>query len=87
MTPEPFALESPTPGHVPPGVIEELRKCHREAKDYVAAFGDAVKAQSEKFGVKPGALRRYIAALEMDKQEDAEAEASDLLRLLDGEPE
>lgn len=82
-TGESFELETQNPGHVPPRVIEELRRCHREAKDYVAAFADATKAQAEKYEVKPGALRRYIVALEADNVDAVEKEIEDLNRLID----
>lgn len=79
-----FDLESPTPGAPSENVIAELRRCHREAKDCAGAFGDAIKAQAQKHKLKPAALRRYIAALEGDKVDDAAKEASDLELLIDG---
>jgi hypothetical protein len=80
---EKFELE-PTrePGHVPPRVIDELRRCYREAVDYTGALSDALKAQAEKHKVNAKALRRYIAALEGDKLGDAAKEAEDLARLI-----
>lgn len=80
---EHFELEAEKPGTVPPRVIEELRRCYREAKDYASAFGDALKAQAAKHDVEPAALRRYIAALENDGLEDAVKEITDLTRLID----
>lgn len=80
-----FALESPEPGKIPSRVIDELRRCYREAKDYAGAFAEALAAQAEKHEVEPAALRKYIAALESDKCEEARKMADDLARLLDGE--
>lgn len=78
-----FALEpSAEPGHVPERVIDELRQARTTAKDYAQAFADAVKAQAEKYRVKPGALRRYVTALEADKLEELDAETDDLDRLI-----
>jgi hypothetical protein len=82
-TGEVFALEPSEPGVVPPRVIEELRRGFREAKDYADAFGEAVKAQAEKHGIKLKALRRYIAALESDKLDEEAAVAADLERLIE----
>lgn len=81
--PEVFELESPIAGIPPAGVIEELRHLRRVAADAVTAYGEAVKAQSERHKLKRGALRRYIAALESDKTEDAAEEARDLERLIE----
>lgn len=83
--PETFDLESEKPGNVPARVIDELRHCYREAKDYTGALTDAIKNQAEKHKIKPGALRRYIAALEGDKLDEAAAEAADLERLIAGD--
>lgn len=80
---ENFALESPTPGVPPAGVIEELRHLRRIATDAVSDYGEAVKTQSEKHKLKRGALRRYIAALEGDTTEDEKEEARDLERLIE----
>jgi hypothetical protein len=78
-----FNLEPPLePGHIPPRVVDELRHVYRVAKDYAGAFGDSVKAQAEKHKIAPGALRKYIAALEGDKLSEAAKEADDLARLL-----
>lgn len=80
-----FDLEpSPPPGEISENVIEELRRCYREAKDYTGALRDAVKAQAEKAKIKPAALRRYIAALEGDTIDEAAKEAEDLERLIEG---
>lgn len=83
---EDFNLEPPTPGVVPERVIFDLRNAYRIAKDYAGALSDALKAQAEKHDVKPGALRRYIAALEGDKVDEAAAEAADLERLIEAGP-
>lgn len=82
-----FALEPSAPGTVPERVIDELRRFRRAAKDYTKAYSDAVEAQAVKHDVKTGALKRYIAALEDDKLEEAEAEADDLARLIEGTAE
>jgi hypothetical protein len=79
-----FALEPSEPGVVPERVIAELRRAYREATDYAAAFGDAVKAQAERYAINGKALRRYIVALEGDKLDEAAAEAADLERLIAG---
>jgi hypothetical protein len=81
MTDE-FALEPSEPGVVPERVITELRNAYRVAKDYTGAFGDAVKAQSDKCGIVPAALRRYIAALEGDSLEEVAHELRDLEKLI-----
>lgn len=83
MTAE-FELEPPTPGAPSEHVIAELRRCYREAKDYAGALSEALKVQSEKHKIKPAALRRYIAALEGDRLDDAREEAEDLERLIEG---
>jgi len=81
----PFELvPSPPPGEIPARTIDELRICYREAKDYAGAFRDAIKAQAERAKIKPAALRRYIAALEGDKIDEAAKEAEDLERLIEG---
>lgn len=77
-----FNLEAQQPGRVPESVIAELRQCCHDAMDYAGAFSDACKAQAEKYGIKPGALKRYVKALEGDKVDDAEAESEDLLALI-----
>jgi hypothetical protein len=71
------------PGQVPQPVIDELRQACRTAADFTQAFGDACKAQAEKYKIKPKALRRYITALEGDKLDEAEAEAEDLQALIE----
>lgn len=88
-TPESFELEPPpTPGQVPERVIDELRAACRSAVDLAQAFGDACKAQAEKYGIQPTALRRYIKALEGDKVELVDQEAEDLIALINNrEPE
>ncbi len=84
MTAEAFDLEPPSsPGHIPERVILELRQACATAADYSGAFSDACKAQAEKHGIKPGALKRYIKALEGDKLDDAEQEAEDLQALIE----
>jgi hypothetical protein len=81
---ESFELQpSPPPGEISEHVIDELRRCYREAKDYTGALRDAVKAQAEKAKIKPAALRRYIAALEGDTIDEAAKEAEDLERLIE----
>lgn len=78
-----FTLEpGMKPGDVPQRVIDELRHTYRVAKDYAGAFSDALKAQAEKHQIAPAALRRYIAALEGDKLDEATKEANDFERLL-----
>ena len=70
------------PGQIPERVIEELRAACHQAVDFAGAFSDACKAQAEKYKIKPGALKRYIKALEGDKLEDVEAETDDLQNLI-----
>ena len=79
---EDFELEPGEPGVVPERVIDELRKAYREASDYTAAFGDAIKAQAEKHAINAKALRRYVTALETNKLADAAKEAEDLEKLI-----
>lgn len=79
-----FNLEASDPAGLPPdAVIEELRGCRRTAKEAVKAYADALGAQAAKYKVKRPALKRYIAALEEDAIEEAEAEMNDLERLLE----
>lgn len=82
-TGEVFELTPYEPGTVPPATMDELRHAYRVARDFATAYGDAVKAQAEKAQIKPRALRRYIAALEDDKLDEAAKEASDLERLIE----
>jgi len=82
-TDEAFALEPSEPGVVPQRVIDELVESRRVAHDYAAGFGDALKAQAEKHGVKVGALRRYVTAIATDSVEEVDAEMDDLARLLE----
>jgi hypothetical protein len=78
-----FKLEPSVPaGSIPPRVVEELVACRREAKDYVEGYGKAIEAQAQKHGIKAGALKRYINAVEADKLAEIGAETSDLERLL-----
>ena len=79
-----FELEpsAQSEGVVPERVIDELRSARSHAVDYAQAFGDAVKAIALQYGLKPGALRRYVCALEADKLEDVDAEACDLVKLI-----
>lgn len=77
-----FALEPPEPGKVPDRVIDELKHARTVAKDHAQAFSDCLKAQAEKYGIKPGALKRYIVALCEDKVEEVENETDDLQRLI-----
>jgi hypothetical protein len=76
-----FALE-PSDGNIPERVITELRSAYSIAKDYAQSYSDAAKAQAELYKLKPGALKRYIAALENDSTDDLKAEASDIEKLL-----
>ena len=78
-----FELEpSVPPGEIPQATIDELRECRRRAKDFAQAFSEAVKAQAEKYGIAPGALRKYVCALEDDTVERVADETADLERLL-----
>jgi hypothetical protein len=80
--PKNFKLESTQPGHVPAGVIEELRRLRTEANEASTDFREAIKVQADKHKVKPAALRRYVIALGRDKVDEAKAEAEDLERLI-----
>lgn len=64
-------------------MIEELRHLRRAASEAVYAYSSAIQAQAEKHGIKRGALRKFIAALESDKTDDAAQEAADLERLIE----
>ena len=77
-----FMLEPSEPGIVPERVIAELRQARTIAKDHAQAFSDAVTAQATKYQIKPGALKRYVCALEADKLEELDAETDDLDRLI-----
>lgn len=70
------------PGEIPERVIVELRAACHTAANYSAAFTDACKHQAEKYKIKPGALKRYVKALEGDKLDDVEAETDDLAALI-----
>lgn len=86
MTSEDFTLEPPVhPGTVPQRVLDELRVARRQAKDFGQAFTDACRAQAEKFGVSPSALRRFVCALEGDTLADLSKEAEDIERLVSQE--
>lgn len=86
MADDDFALEGdPLPGVVPEPVITELMHARTIAKDWAASYGEAIKDQAEKHKVKPGALKRYVAARCDDKMDEARAEAEDFERLLDKE--
>lgn len=77
-----FNLESPEPGKVPDAVVSELRRLRKVATEASGDFRDAVKTQAEKYGVKAGALARYVRALESDSIEEVESEMLDLERLI-----
>ena len=76
-----FALE-PSDGNIPERVINELRESYAIAKDHTQSYSDAAKAQAEKYKLKPGALKKYIAALENDSTDDLRDEMSDLEKLI-----
>lgn len=69
-------------GEVPAKVIDELVTAKASAKNYASAFGEAIKAQAAKYGVKPAALRKFVTAREADKVDELEAETGDLEKLL-----
>lgn len=71
------------PEHIPTAVIDELREACRIAAGYSGAFSDACKAQAEKHHIAPGALKRYIRALEADKLDAATQEAGDFVILVE----
>lgn len=78
-----FKLEPSEPdGNIPQRVIDELVESRRIAKDYAQGYADALKAQAEKYKLKPGALKRYVNAVEGNTLEDLDAEADDLAKLL-----
>jgi len=86
MTSADFNLEPSLPlGEIPQRVIDELRTAKRIANDYSKAFGDACKAQAEKHGLQPSALRRFVCALEADTLADLEKEAADVEKLIGAE--
>jgi hypothetical protein len=64
-------------------VIDELVTLRADARMSAESFTEAVKEQSEKAGISKGALRRYVCALEKDKLDSLDAEASDLANLLE----
>lgn len=77
-----FALSSPTPGKVPAGVVEELRRLRTSANEASTELREAIKVQADKHKVKPAALRRYVNALASDKVDEARKEAEDLESLI-----
>lgn len=79
--PADFALE-PSDGNIPDRVIEELREAYELAKDRAQSYSDAAKAQAEKYKLKPGALKKYIAALANDSIAKLDAEMTDLEKLI-----
>ena len=81
VEPDDFNLE-PSDGNIPERVIDELCAARTTAKDYAEAYNGAVTAQAERYKLKPGALKRFIAAKEADKMADLNAEMSDLEKLI-----
>jgi hypothetical protein len=80
-----FALEPSTAaGRIPQRVVDELKHCRTRAKDFAQAYSEAIKAQAQKYAIKPGALKRYVNALEADKLEELDGETEDLTRLIEG---
>lgn len=79
---KPVADPNVVKGEVPENVLEELVQAKAAAKAWSSGFSEAVKAQAEKYGVKPAALRKFITAKEADKLDEAEAETNDLVKLL-----
>lgn len=77
-SPTDFALESPEPGKVPDGVIEELRRLRTSANEASTDFREAIKLQADKAGIKPAALRRFVNALASDKVDELRAEVTDI---------
>lgn len=79
-----FDLESdPLPGKVPKRVITELVGAKQRAQHMAAALSDAIKAQAEKYKVKPAALREYIGAVATDKLEALDAKLDHLVKLIE----
>lgn len=74
--------ESPVRGEVPERVITELVNAKGTARNLAKAFGDSIKTQAEKYGIKPGALRKYVTARHADKIEEVDAELTDLAKLI-----
>jgi len=86
MTSDDFTLSSPPlPGEVPQSVIAELRECRKRAADFSQAFSESVRAQAEKYGVAPSALRRFVCALEGGDIDKLTREAEDIERLVAAE--
>jgi hypothetical protein len=69
-------------GEVPQAVVEELVSAKERAADLAGAYTDAVKAMAEKYGVKKGALSKFVNAIAADKVEDARAETAQLADML-----
>lgn len=69
-------------GEVPKAVVDELVESKQRAADLAGAYTDAVKAMAKKYGVKKGALSKYVAALAADKVADVRAETAALADLL-----
>jgi hypothetical protein len=73
---------SKAPQKLPQSVIDDLVEQRANAKAHADAFGEAVKAQAEKYGAKPSALKKYVCALESDSVDKVQAEVDSLEVLL-----
>lgn len=78
-----LAGEIPEGPMIPRKTIAELVNARTTAKDFVKSYGDAITAQAEKYKIKKGALRKYIAAVEADKEHDLDSEVHDIEKLLE----
>lgn len=74
--------QEPAHGEVPKKTIDELVTARTYAKDASQAYADAIKAQAEKYKLKPAALRKYIAAVEADKADEVRVEVGQIADLL-----
>lgn len=81
-----LAGEIPDGPQIPRKTITELVHARTIARDYVKAYGEAITAQAEKYKIKKGALRKYIAALEGNKEHELDSEVQDIEKLLELHP-
>ena len=63
--------------------IVELMQARTIARDYSASYKDLIDKTAEKYKVKKGALRKFIAALEGDKKHELSLEVEDIEKLLE----
>jgi hypothetical protein len=79
-----LTLEATSATNIPnEHVIGELIVLRTRCGTAGADYARAIKRVAEKHKLKPGALKRYVAAVDGDKIKEARVELHDLERLLD----